>query len=325
LEFRTGKYRCSCGRYFHPRYPGVLKHQRSSEAFRKHVGERHEDGHCLAVISRRLRLSWATIERHYRHFLLRKAAEVQGNTSPRILGIDEHFFTKKKGFATTFVNLGTHKVQEVVLGRSEASLGPYLRSLKDKWRTKVVLMDLSETYRSIVSYHFPGAHIVADRFHVVRVIVRHFMEAWKGVDPLGRKHRGLISLMRRTPDKLTPQQAILLRDYLRSFPLLEHLYDFMQELCALMRLKGLRRSEAKKVVPDLLFAIECLKDTPIASLQALGQTLDRWKAEIGRMWRFRKTNSITEGLHNKMELISRRAFGFRNFNNYRLRVKALCG
>jgi transposase len=43
------------------------------------------------------------------------------------------------------------------------------------------------------------------------------------------------------------------------------------------------------------------------------------------MWRFTKTNSITEGLHNKMELISRRAFGFRNFKNYRLRVKALCG
>lgn len=38
-----------------------------------------------------------------------------------------------------------------------------------------------------------------------------------------------------------------------------------------------------------------------------------------------RPNSITEGLHNKMELISRRAFGFRNFKNYRLRVKALCG
>jgi hypothetical protein len=31
------------------------------------------------------------------------------------------------------------------------------------------------------------------------------------------------------------------------------------------------------------------------------------------------------GLHNKMEMISRRAFGFRNFNNYRMRVLALCG
>ena len=30
------------------------------------------------------------------------------------------------------------------------------------------------------------------------------------------------------------------------------------------------------------------------------------------------------GFHNKMEMISRRAYGFRNFENYRLRVKALC-
>jgi transposase len=38
------------------------------------------------------------------------------------------------------------------------------------------------------------------------------------------------------------------------------------------------------------------------------------------MWRFSKTNGITEGFHNKMEMISRRAYGFRNFENYRLRV-----
>ena len=35
--------------------------------------------------------------------------------------------------------------------------------------------------------------------------------------------------------------------------------------------------------------------------------------------------SITEGFHNKMELINRQAYGFRNFENYRLRVKVLCG
>ena len=43
------------------------------------------------------------------------------------------------------------------------------------------------------------------------------------------------------------------------------------------------------------------------------------------MWRFSRTNSITEGLHNKMEMLSRRAFGFRNFDNYRLRVRIHCG
>jgi len=43
------------------------------------------------------------------------------------------------------------------------------------------------------------------------------------------------------------------------------------------------------------------------------------------MWRFSRNNGITEGFHTKMEMISRRAFGFRNFHNYRLRVLALCG
>ncbi len=43
------------------------------------------------------------------------------------------------------------------------------------------------------------------------------------------------------------------------------------------------------------------------------------------MWRFSKSNSITEGFHNKMEMISRRAYGFRNFENYRLRVLNHCG
>ena len=46
---------------------------------------------------------------------------------------------------------------------------------------------------------------------------------------------------------------------------------------------------------------------------------------IVAMWRFSKSNGITEGFHNKMEMISRRAYGFRNFENYRLRVLTHCG
>ncbi|MGL5742968.1 MAG: transposase, partial [Legionella sp.] len=38
-----------------------------------------------------------------------------------------------------------------------------------------------------------------------------------------------------------------------------------------------------------------------------------------------KSNGITEGFHRKMKLIQRRAYGFRKFENYRVRVKVLCG
>ncbi|MDP3561147.1 MAG: transposase [Legionellaceae bacterium] len=36
------------------------------------------------------------------------------------------------------------------------------------------------------------------------------------------------------------------------------------------------------------------------------------------------SNGITEGFHRKMKLIQGRAYGFRNFENYRIRVRVLC-
>lgn len=59
-----------------------------------------------------------------------------------MLGIDEHFFTRKKGYATTFVDLKNHKVFDVVLGRSEVSLRGYLRHLPGREQVRVVVMDL---------------------------------------------------------------------------------------------------------------------------------------------------------------------------------------
>ncbi|WP_423202885.1 transposase [Legionella erythra] len=46
--------------------------------------------------------------------------------------------------------------------------------------------------------------------------------------------------------------------------------------------------------------------------------------EVVCMWRFSKSNGITEGFHRKMKLIQRRAYGFKNFENYRTRVRVLC-
>jgi len=55
---------------------------------------------------------------------------------------------------------------------------------------------------AIARRYFPNAKIVADWFHAIRLIGQCLMEAWKQLEPVGRKHRGLVSLMRRNPDKL---------------------------------------------------------------------------------------------------------------------------
>ena len=46
-------------------------------------------------------------------------------------------------------------------------------------KVKVVCMDLNGSYRNIVQRCFPNAKVVADRFHVIRMINHHFMEFCK--------------------------------------------------------------------------------------------------------------------------------------------------
>jgi transposase len=80
--------------------------------------------------------------------------------------------------------------------------------------------------------------------------------------------------------------------------------------------------KASAQIFDHSFNTEIIKVSPA---KALAATLTSWLEPIVGMWRFSKSNGITEGFHTKMEMISRRAYGFRNFENYRMRVLALCG
>jgi Transposase and inactivated derivatives len=188
----------------------------------------------------------------------------------------------------------------------------------------VVCMDLAAVYRSIVKKHFPKAVIVADRFHVIRLINQHFLACWREIDPAGAKNRGLLSLMRRHRHNLKPEQKLRLLAYLAEHPALNVIYRFKQRLCYLLLKKHKTRRQCQKLIPRFLRALVELRQSGLAQLVALGETLHAWSEEIARMWRFTRSNGITEGFHNKMETISRQAYGFRNFENYRQRVQVLC-
>ena len=212
----------------------------------------------------------------------------------------------------------------MVLGRSEAALDSYFRRLKGKDKVVVVCIDLASSYRALIRKHFPQARIVADRFHVVRLLNHYFLTTWKALDPVGSKHRGLLSLIRRHPDKLTEEQGRRLEAYFEKYPAVGAIYEFKQRLHNLLRKKTRTARQCRKLIVELLDFIEQLKSQSFENLQTLGKTLESWSGEIAAMWRFSKNNGITEGFHNKMEMISRRAFGFRNFENYRLRVRVMC-
>ncbi len=326
LRLKIPKLLCKkCGRYFMLRVPGILPKKRSTENFRQEVFHLHQGGLTQSRLSQSHGISHSTVERWYHDFVDYRVKELEGRLCPLVMGIDEHFFSRKDGYATTLADLKNHKVFDVVLGRSEESLKAYLKQLRGRERVQVVVMDLSETYRSIVQKYFPNAMIVADRFHVVRLLNHHFLKVWGMLDPEGRKNRGLLSLIRRHEVNLKPEQVPKLYSYFSEVAGLEPLYRFKQDLMQLLLKKHQKRTEAKDLIPQLLWHLNELMESPWEPLRTLGNTFKSWIEPIVRMWRFTKNNGITEGFQTKMEIISRRAYGFRNFKNYRLRVIALCG
>lgn len=188
IKLRVFKVKClDCKRYSVSQVPGVLPRRRATENFRLEVFEKHQGGLSRSHLSETHAIGSATVERWYHDFIQYRVNELKCRVCPRVLGIDEHFFTRKKGYATTLTDLRNGKVFDVVLGRSEASLTQYLSGLKERWRVKLVVMDLSETYRSIIRKFFPQAKIVSDRFHVVRIVNYHFQRVWQSIDPKAKK------------------------------------------------------------------------------------------------------------------------------------------
>jgi transposase len=274
LELEGRKWHCqSCGRYFRQRFPGVLPCPRASEAFQAMVFRQHLDGINRSRLGRREGIGAATVERYFRHGLKRQFKEWHSGRCPRVLGIDEHFFTRRKGFATTLCDLHHHKVYDVVLGRSELSLEAYFQKLEGKAEVRVVCMDLATHYRSLVRLHFPNALIVADRFHVIRIINHHFLACWREIDPVGSRNRGLLSLMRRHRHNLRADQQLRLAAYLAQHPALELIYRFKQRLCYLLLKKHRTRKQCEALVPRFLRAVHQLRQAGLAQLVQLGQTL----------------------------------------------------
>ncbi len=285
-----------------------MRWRRSTEPWREAIYERQGDGICASVLAQREGTAPATVGRIYAQFTERKARERLSLDCPRVLGIDEHTLHKGQRFATTFCDLKRRRVFDISPGRSEAELASYLSTLRGRDRVQVVCIDLSNTYRAMIRRWFPWAAIVADRFHAIRLVSLHLLRLARQLCPALGWNRAWLGLLRARADRLDLAQ--------------QGIYELKEKLCALLRFKTKKRYACRRHVRSLLELIDTLRHCGLEAAVTLAKSLSDWTEEIVRMWRFSKNNGITDGFHRKMKLIQRRAYGFRSFSNYRLRVIA---
>ena len=88
---------------------------------------------------------------------------------------------------------------------------------------------------------------------------------------------------------------------------------------SLYRIRG--RDRASQVLTTLT---DQLAASPLPELQTFRRTLMRWRKEILAYFGTGLTNGRTEGFNNKAKLVKKRAYGYRSFRNYRLRLLNAC-
>jgi transposase len=260
-------------------------------------------------------ISVATVERFYHQMVVQKIGHQQNRPCPRFIGIDEHRFSKRTGFVTTFCNLEKHSVFDVARGRSEEELLPFLSSLRGRHRVKVVCMDMHAPYRRMVRRWFPNAKIATDRFHVIKLINHHFAKTCKLIDEenLAWGRGGLIRMMWTKPERLSSARKQKLEQYFDKQPAIKNLWLFSQELAELCRNKGKGPRECRTLVRELLAKVEMLKKSPFRPMRTLGKTIISWLDEIARMFRYYRQQRHRRGFPSKDETDSTQSLWLQKF------------
>lgn len=207
---------------------------------------------------------------------------------------------------------------EVVEGRTGGELEVALAHIPGRENVRTVAIDMSDPYRSFVRRFFPNAEIVADRFHVQRLLSPAINRHRKAITG-DQRTNPLRRLLLRNGRDLDASKRWTLRTWLSEHPTLRALYDAKERLVGFYRIRPY--AQAARVLTRMT---DDWARSPIPEIATLRETLVRWRKEVLAYFRGRATNGRTEGFNGKAKLVKRRAYGYRSFRNYRLRLLNAC-
>lgn len=311
----------------------VLSERARREAARR-VGQ---DGASVAAVARSLGVGWSTVMDAVREFGKPMVAEQLGSLSGvRSVGMDEHRWRSRPDrWATGFVDLESGRLLEVVKGRSGAAARGFLvaESADVRAAVGVVALDPWRGYLGPARELLPEATVTVDRFHMVRLANQVVTEVRQRTQQEVLGHRGrkgdpLYDIRRLL---LVAEERLSASGRRRIEAALAHpdgdLYD--EVACAWVAKELLRQVYT---APDLDAArrrLEALHawaaEVDVPEVDRLSRTLRTWEQETLNYHRTGATNGPTEAVNLIIEKTRRLGHGFRNWDNYRLRLLLHCG
>ena len=312
--------RPACGKKFYEHIPLVPKYQRTTQRIWAFVIDELSKVQSMKEIGIQANISSSTVARILDHM------RYSCDSLPEVISIDE-FKGNADGekFQCILTNPGKRKVIDILPKRSVDSLCAYFANFKlnNRKQVKYVVMDMSAVFKSMAESCFPNAKIVADKFHVQRLVTWAFEDMRKSVQKEFHKHRRRYFkrsrwLMLKDPEKLTQEQLEQLSHMLELSGSLAQAYYLLHEFRKFIHSPDVYT--AKKRLSDWYMHVGTTDSKEFERFHKCVETFSKWESEILNAFESGLSNGYTEGCNNKIKVIKRNAYGIRNFERLRKRI-----
>ena len=266
-------------------------------------------------------LSWDQVRRIDKRNLKSRFGKIQ-TKNLHILCVDEISLKKRHNYLTIIADYLTGRVVGVVKNRDYKSVSGFLKSLPKQARKKIraIAMDMWDPYIKAFAECCPKARIVFDLFHVVaafgRVIDKVRVQQYRLADPyvkeLMKRSRFLLL---KNPENLSDKERPRLKSILEQNQLLSSVYLLKEYLKHLWQYRC-----SESAFRFLQYWCRLAYETGCQYLVKFANTLKRYSYGIINHCKFPIHTSKLEGINNKIKVMKRKAYGYRDLEYFSLKI-----
>ncbi|HLR59759.1 MAG TPA: ISL3 family transposase [Pseudogracilibacillus sp.] len=336
LCLKKQRFQCNaCKKSFTAQTPIVQKHCFISEHSKAQVTIKSAEAQSVTSIARDCSVSTSTVQRVITQEAQRYKPHYQ--KLPKHLSLDEFKYAKGQ-MAFEYIDAESGDILDILDRRDSRTIKNHFianYSLKDVKTVEAVTIDMNAGYVNVIKEVFPQAKIIIDRFHLVQLINRSMnkcrvnimntLKTSNGEDM--KKYRRLKRywklLLKKESDLSHTEykyydlfgqrlEVNIVREMLEYNVSLKTNYMLYQQL-----LRAMNNHDFK--------ALEKTLQAPISSdistyMKTSIKTLKKHLPFIENSFIYPYNNGRIEGINNKIKVLNRVAYGYRNFTNYKNRI-----
>ena len=315
------RYRCQeCNHTFIEKNPFVSRYLRLSKTNMEYLFRQLGEKGSFTEMAKRSDVSVSTVIRYCSKLAIPKPAEL-----PTVIGIDEY-----KGnadgqmYQVIITDLRNHSVVDILPKRDPRALIQYFKSFSKNAREQVkyIVMDMSPLFKLVVQTMFPHAHIVADRYHVCRLVDWALERVRKREQKQLVAHSRMLKYNRRilmkNPEKLTESEQVKLLEILHISEDLRQAYGLRLAFRKIFKIYSIPNIE--RYIQLWLKAVE---NSQLPEFSNFKVSFISWFPQIVNAFVLPYSNGFTEGCNNNIKVLKRISYGLRHFERFRVRILLL--